>query len=126
MAELLRIVKFGSVGLMNTAVDYGVWFILYYLIKLPLLICQTAGYLTGTANSYIMNSVWTFGTERLWDRNRIFKFVVVNAASYLSSLAVIWLFALFLPAWLAKGFTVGATFAINFLGSRLWVFRRTQ
>ncbi len=124
--EVLKAAKFAAVGTLNTIVDYAVWAAFFYLVKAPLLVCQTAGYGAGVANSYVLNSLWTFGEKQLWSRERILKFLVVNAISYAASLGFIVAFTSFLPPWLGKICAMGATLSVNFLGSRLWVFRRRK
>ena len=121
--EVLRFGRFAVVGLMNTAVDYGLWALLFYLLHAPLLLAQAASYAAGIANSYVMNSSWTFGASTLADPARIGKFAAVNAVSYAAGLGAIALFALLVPPWAAKVLTVIATVLLNYLGSRLWVFR---
>jgi putative flippase GtrA len=114
--ELLRFVKFGIVGALNTLVDYSVWAGLFYFSRAPLLLAQTAGYSAGIVNSYILNSLWTFGEKQLGSKGRILRFLLVNAASYAASLGLIVAFSIFVPPWLAKVCTVGATLAMNFIG----------
>jgi putative flippase GtrA len=59
IAELLPLIRFGMVGLVNTGVDY-ILFMLLAWGGVPVMVAQIISYSCGTVNSYILNSQWTF------------------------------------------------------------------
>ena len=55
-----RMLTYGFMGCINTAVDFVVFFLLYRLAGLPIELSQAAGFLCGSANGYMLNSNTTF------------------------------------------------------------------
>lgn len=115
--------RFCTVGLANTAVDFSAFFLLNVL-GVPYLIAQIIAYSAGVINSYFFNRKWTFGRTGRANGAEAVKFIIVNGLSLLISSQLLFvLYALnHRELWLAK---VGATaggIVVNFIGSRLWVF----
>jgi len=140
-----QMVKFAIVGVLNTLVDFAV----FQSLNLTLgwvYAAQVAGYTFGVINSYLWNSNWTFREHRTRSIREMAMFLLVNLASLGVSLGMIWLLrevigvsnewvALWMPKALA-GFIKGDTvckliatvfaIAVNYLGNRLFVFRRKE
>lgn len=140
---LRQMAKFLVVGVLNTLVDFAVFQSLNLLLGWVYL-AQVLGYTCGVINSYLWNSNWTFREQRTRSLREISLFVLVNLASMGVSLGVIWLCrevfgvtnewaARWMPAFLT-GFVKGDTIAkliatavaiaVNYLGNRLFVFRK--
>jgi len=122
----IQFVRFCTVGLANTAVDFSAFFILNVL-GMPYLIAQVIAYSAGVVNSYFFNRKWTFGRTDKANGAEAVKFIIVNGLSLLVSSQL--LFVLYdlnhRDLWLAKlGATAGGI-AVNFMGSRLWVFTKS-
>jgi putative flippase GtrA len=60
-SEYQRIAKFVLVGVMNTIVGYGSFFILLYYINY--IFALVASHVIGVAHSYIWNRHWTFKSK---------------------------------------------------------------
>lgn len=120
-----RLVRFSLVGVANTAIDLVVFASCYYLLGAHLLLANSAGYGAGLANSYLMNSRWTFRDPARPERPaRAARFAAFNLVGLLIANAVIWPLALVLPAWAAKLGAVGATLLWNYWSSHRFVFVR--
>lgn len=122
--EWIRLIKFGATGILNTLIDYLLFALLAQVFMLDVYFSQVCGYFAGMLNSYLINRRWTFQTKQNFFSPQFLKFILSN----LFVLAVsIFLLKVFLdistPVLLAKLFTVCITMGINFLISRLWVFR---
>ena len=120
-----RFLKFGIVGGVNTAIDFGVFSILLYMFSVPVLWAHVAGFLLAVLNSYVMNKYWTFdGTDghdsRLFEFTLFMLTVVVGLG--LSTL-VIWALIPYIHPLLAKMATVIVSFGWNFTVSHYFVFR---
>lgn len=115
--------KFAFVGLLNTAVDVVIFFLLTW-VNTPYVAAQVVSYSCGAANSYLLNKFWTFRSGGL-SYAEVVRFTVVNLVSLGISIIVLTLLhdtaGLDLAASKA-GATVCAL-AANFLGNKLWVFR---
>ena len=149
--SFFQFIKFAIVGAMNTIVDFLVYTVLtlvfgvndnnVFLVGLFTLIA----YACGVLNSFILNTHWTFKSEyRQTSREKIL-FIVVNLVSWLVSFALTYLFTEFvfdgsgIAQWvanllhyqqmdnvvsiLAKLLAAPIVIIINFLGSKLLVFR---
>ncbi len=144
--SFLQFIKFALVGLSNTIIDIIVSFILnaifnwYYVAKV-------IGYCCGILNSYLLNSRWTFKTERRNDIREKLTFVAVNLVVLLISLLLMylasdkvwnltgWWETLPLPEFVLK-LVDGERFCtlistvicivINFVGNKLFVFNKTN
>jgi putative flippase GtrA len=120
---LEQLARFNVVGVLNTAVDFMVFFLLDSL-GLPYLPAQTCSYACGIANSYLCNKFWTFGTSGP-RAGELVRFVTVNLAGLGLSLMLVYLFhgLLSLSLFPAKAAATFFTMVVTFLGNKLWVFR---
>jgi putative flippase GtrA len=116
-------IKFALVGLLNTAVDVAIFFLLTW-VNTPYVAAQVVSYSCGAANSYLLNKFWTFRSSGL-SYAEVVRFTVVNLGSLVISIVVLTLLHETADLGLAvskAGATVCAL-ALNFLGNKLWVFR---
>ncbi len=120
---LKQLVRFNLVGVLNTAVDFGLFFLLDRL-GMPYLLAQTCSYGSGIVNSYIFNKYWTFGVTGIRTAE-LLRFATVNLASLIISILLVFLFhsLLQLPLLYAKIAATLLTMMISFSGNRLWVFK---
>ncbi|MGP3562420.1 GtrA family protein [Geobacillus sp. BK01] len=116
--------RFAIVGAGNTAIDFVVFFVLAAL-SVPAAAAQIASYGAGMANSYIWNRRWTFEVKRKANIGEFLRFLAVNGLSLGASLAVLLAAERLAPLWLAKMAATMAGMAVNFIGSRVWVFAET-
>lgn len=122
--ELIKLVKFGITGVANTLVDYVV-FLLLVALGLDVYFSQCCSFVAGMLNSYLINRRWTFQTKQRFFSLQIVKFVLSNLSVLAVSMILLKLF-MDVVGWsipLAKLAAVCITMGINFLVSRLWVFR---
>lgn len=130
--ELVKIIKFGITGGLNTAVDVAVYFILLNAFGINKYIAQPFGYIAGTLNSYIVNRKWTFNSSSKFFSPTLIKFIIVNAVALTVGQIVLWvcsdligLDGTDLKRALCKLIVVFFTIVINFTGSRFWVFKNS-
>jgi len=125
--NFFEFLRFCTVGIGNTAVDFIVFFILTHA-GLPLLLAQGIAYSAGAINSFYFNRRWTFrdaGNTVFWEAVR---FGTVNGLALLVSAALLFICrdSLRLTLWSSKLAATGAGTAINYIGSRCWVFKEKQ
>lgn len=127
--ERIKMVKFALVGVVNTGVDFAIFMLLVYALGVPAWLAQTVSYAGGVANSFWLNRRWTFrasGSGSHW--REALRFAAVNGASFAAATAVLiglhegldWS-----PA-AAKAASIVFSMAVNYAGSRYWVFHRNQ
>lgn len=124
--EFLKLVKFGITGVANTLVDYLVFTLLTALFGVNLYLAQVCSYSAGMLNSYLVNRSWTFRTKQKFFGGQLLRFIITNGAVLLLSIGLLKVFTEFWswPVLFAKLAVVCVTLVVNFVISRLWVFRK--
>lgn len=122
-----QFLRFCTVGLANTAVDFSV-FIILTLGGVPYLLAQVISYSAGTANSFFLNRKWTFQVAGKTNIMEVVRFVVVNGLSLLMSSGMLFVLHHLYEGdlWLSKAAATAASVALNYIGSRTWVFVENQ
>ena len=123
--QLYKLIKFGIVGVMNTAVDFLVYTLLVSVFGWGLYISQVISYSCGMLNSYVINRKWTFSTENGFFSWELVRFVLLNLSMMLLGMAIIWFCTqhLLLHKLVAKLISTVLVLIVNFLVSNFWVFR---
>ncbi|MDD3364531.1 MAG: GtrA family protein [Syntrophomonas sp.] len=125
--KFIQFMRFSTVGLGNTAVDFTAFFLLN-LAGVPYLLAQVLSYSAGVVNSFIFNRTWTFQVTRKTNVTEITKFIILNGISLLASSSLLFILhnVNHLDLWIAKIAATGVGVAVNFIGSRLWVFAKNK
>ncbi|MBU8787312.1 MULTISPECIES: GtrA family protein [Bacillus] len=124
--KLVTLLRFGTVGIGNTLIDCGVFFLLTAL-NVPYLIAQVCSYTAGILNSYIWNRTWTFRVKEKVCGQEIIRFLIINLAA--SGIIFLLLYGLQKAGLSLVSSKVTATvggMVINFIGNRLWVFQEPE
>ncbi|HEX4408737.1 MAG TPA: GtrA family protein [Xanthobacteraceae bacterium] len=146
----LKALTFASIGLVNTAVDYAVFFAARAAFErsaaplgpfsfvaaacrcatpdtVLLIAANIAAWAVAVTSSYVLNSSITFAAEsgRQLRWRDYFAFVISGVAGLIANTATLLVAAQILawPVWLAKASAVLASFVVNFLLSHFVVFR---
>ena len=126
-ALALKALSFGLVGLVNSAVDFGVFSFAYYYLGLPIIAANSLTWVIAVTGSYVLNSTITFAAEsgRRLGLKRYFGFALSQVAGFLANTATVWCLVelVHIPAWAAKMAAIGVSFAVNFSLSHFVVFR---
>lgn len=123
--ELKRLIKFGITGVCNTLIDMAASTLLLVVVGANVYLSKTVGYCAGMLNSYLINRRWTFRSSRRFFSVELARFVLSNLVVLGISILLIGAFRYFgLPELPAMLLSTCVTLAINFLFSRLWVFRQ--
>lgn len=119
----LQLSKFGLVGVLNTLVGYGAFFILLsytnYLISLVI------SHILGVTHSYIWNKYWIFKSDKIL-LNEFLKFNSVYVAVFLTNALVLIFFvnALDLDPRIGQLIALPVVTMISFAGHKYWSFRK--
>jgi putative flippase GtrA len=132
-AILLKALSFAAVGVINTIVDAGVFFLaLWVLVGSPsragtgtLVVANVFSWSVAITGSYAMNSFVTFAKEsgrqlRLKSYATFLAGGIVGAIGNTTALVVV---AQFAPVWVAKACAILVSFVLNFSMSHFVVFR---
>jgi putative flippase GtrA len=124
-AVALKAVSFALVGLVNTAVDAGIFFLLLAYATSSLVVANVTAWFIAVSGSYVMNSFTTFAAEtgrelRLKDYA---GFVGSGLVAVTATTITVVIAAKFMPVWAAKGIAILVSFAVNFTITHFVVFR---
>ena len=124
-AVSLKALSFATVGLINTAVDATVFFLMLGFATSSLIVANVSAWLIAVTGSYVMNSFTTFSAEtggrlRLKDYA---GFVGSGLVAVIATTTTVVLAANYLPVWAAKGVAILVSFVVNFSITHFVVFR---
>lgn len=132
---ILKAMSFAAVGVVNSIVDFVVFWIGVQYLGLPLVPANVLSWLVAVTNSYTLNSLVTFAREsdgRLrW--NTYAKFLASGLAGLVVNTTVLIVAVGAMPAMIAdptlqlaasKACAIAASFLVNFSLSYFLVFRR--
>lgn len=125
--SLRQAVKFGLVGVSNTAVDWLVYFLLTAGLHAWMIhptLAKGISYSAGILNSFVWNRNWTFRSK---SRAAVtfFPFLAVNLIGLAinTGLMQLGLFGFGLPEVVSLGLATAGTLAWNFVFSKFLIFR---
>ncbi len=124
----LKAVSFALVGLVNTAVDAAVFFLLLAYVTPSLVVANVTAWFIANTGSYVMNSFTTFSAET-GGRLRLKHyagFVGSGIVAVTASTITVLIAAKFMPVWAAKGIAILVSFAVNFSITHFVVFRARE
>jgi putative flippase GtrA len=120
-----RLLRFGLVGCLNTAVDLATFILLLEVAGLHLLLANTAGVLAGATNSYLLNKLWTFRDPSRGRANleRYLRFLAFNGVGLVIANVTIALLVVLMPPVPAKLGSIAVTMIWNYWTSHRYVYR---
>ena len=132
---LWQFAKFALVGVLNTAIDFGILNLLMFVTKiesgLGIIPLNTISFSTAVINSFFWNKKWVFKKEK--GVNFITFFTVTLIGLVINNL-IVYLITTYVPpvfdingklwANLAKALATGVAMIWNFTGYRLIVFKK--
>ncbi|HEX2655460.1 MAG TPA: GtrA family protein [Xanthobacteraceae bacterium] len=126
-AFIVQASRFAAIGVVNTAVDFGVFWLAINHLTSSLIFANIVSWTVAVSGSYILNSFITFAAEsgqtlRLRDYG---TFIVAGVAGLIANTATLLICAklLLLHVLIAKVFAIGVSFLVNFSLARFVVFR---
>ncbi|GAC91513.1 YngA protein [Anoxybacillus flavithermus NBRC 109594] len=123
--EKMMLVRFAVVGIGNTLVDFVVFFFLAST-GVPYVFSQVCSYSAGMMNSYVWNRTWTFQVRKKASVQEFLQFIFINLVSLSTTIVLLYLLrqSAGMPLFSSKAVATVAGMAVNFAGSRFWVFER--
>ena len=124
-AITLKAASFATVGLINTAVDAAIFFLLLAFVTPSLAVANVSAWFVAVTGSYVMNSFTTFSAEtggKLRFRDYA-GFVASGIVAVIATTTTVVIAANYMPVWTAKGLAILVSFAVNFSITHLVLFR---
>ena len=124
-AVALKAISFALVGVVNTAIDFSVFWTAAHFLGWPLVPANVLAWLVAVSFSYAMNSLITFGPEsgRILRLRDYATFAASGVAGMVSSTATLFALSYVMPVLAAKLISIAVSFAVNFSLSHFVVFR---
>src|SRR5690242_126485 len=120
-----QLAKFSLVGLSGYVINLAVYTALLRGAGWHYTAAATVSFLAAVTNNYTWNRLWTFHDQRGHVGWQGLRFLVVALVAYVANLALLTGFvALGLDKVLAQAIAVVLVVPLNFLGNKLWSFRR--
>ena len=135
IAFVTKAISFGLVGVVNTGVDFCIFWVAAQHFRLPLVVANVISWTIAVSGSYVLNSMFTFAAEsgrKLGWRpyGTFLASGVVGLVANTTTLLIAAKFAAYVidgPALqlaAAKACAIVASFVVNFSLSHFVVFRR--
>ncbi|MCQ5128033.1 GtrA family protein [Butyricicoccus faecihominis] len=125
-----QFVKFGIVGLSNTIISLGVYWLCFYGLHWHYQISNLIGFIISVTNAYYWNSKYVFmNTRQVGLSAQIvayFKVFLSYGGTYLFGVALlyVWVEKLGISEGIAPIINLIITIPLNFLLNKLWAFRK--
>jgi len=126
-ANWLQLVRFGIVGGIGFVINIAVYALCVHSLAVDYHIAAVVAWLVAVANNFVLNRHWTFDARHHGRAHfQAMRFVTVSLVALGCSLLLLVLFveAAGLPKVPAQAVAVAASMPLNFLGNKLWSFRR--
>jgi putative flippase GtrA len=125
-ANWMQLVRFGVVGAAGFIVNLAVYALFVHSIGVDYHIAAVAAWIVAVLNNFVLNRHWTFDARDGRARFQAARFVLVSLVAFGCSLLLLTL--LVEGAGMAKvpaqALAVAASTPLNFLGNKLWSFRK--
>ena len=124
-AVALKAISFAFVGVLNTAIDFSIFWTAAQVFMWPLVPANVLSWLVAVSFSYAINSFTTFGPESggvlRW--RDYFTFAASGIAGMVSSTATLFVLSYVMPLVGAKLVSIAVSFVVNFSLSHFVVFK---
>lgn len=123
--ELKSIIKFGSVGIINTLINWTIFFILN-LIGVDYIFANICAYSIATINSYILNSKWVFNYINGSRIKALIKFVLLNLIGVILNTIILYILVdkFNINKMFSLIITTSIVMIINYMTNKFWVFKK--
>ncbi len=124
-ALVLKAISFAFVGVINTAIDFSIFWTAATYLQWPLIPSNVLAWLVAVSFSYAMNSFTTFGPEsgHMLRWRDYGTFIASGVAGMVASTATLFALSFVLPVIGAKLISILVSFVVNFSLSHFVVFR---
>jgi putative flippase GtrA len=120
-----QLAKFCAVGASGYAVNLLVYVALLDGADLHYRLAASGSFLVAVTNNYLWNRLWTFRRDRGHFGHQGLRFLAVSVIVYLGNLAILSLLVeLGVGKIVAQAIAIVLVTPANFIGNKLWSFRR--
>ena len=122
---VIRFIKFGMVGVINTLVNWIIFFILNAL-GMYYILANIIAYILGTVNSYLWNTLWVFKYKDKASTETTIKFIILNLIGLGLNTGILYVLVDLcnLNKFIGLVTTTAIVMIINYIVNKLWVYRK--
>jgi putative flippase GtrA len=123
----MQLAEFSAVGASGYVINLAVYTALLRGAGFHYVAAATCSFLVAVSNNYLWNRLWTFKAQRGHVGWQGLRFLVVALVAYAANLVLLsGLIALGLDEVLSQAIAVVLVTPLNFVGNKLWSFRRAR
>ena len=121
--SLLQFIKFGIVGLSNTFIGLGIYYLLLWL-GANYLICNAVSWVISVFNAFYWNNKYVFKTGNTW-LTALLRTYLSYGLSFLIGTGLLYVFVEWcgISQIIAPVLTLIVTIPLNFVLNKFWTFR---
>ena len=126
---ITQLAKFVIVGVITTLIDWGIYYILCYVVDINPLIAQLFSFTFSTIASFYMNTLWVFNTTKGKTKRRlIIEFFLFSgcALGISTVLLYIFIYKCNMNDMLAKVVTTAITMVFNYVTRKMFLEDREK
>ena len=122
-SNIMQFIKFAIVGITNTIIAFGVYYLLYFL-GVHYMISNFIGWLLGVFNGFYWNNKYVFQTDDGW-WSILFKTYISYGISFLAGTVLLFLLVEYMQVSpvVAPVICLLITVPLNFLLNKFWAFK---
>lgn len=122
----LQLIRFGVVGASGYVVNLVAFALCVHLLKIDYKLASPIAYLAGTINNFVWNRHWTFDKKEAHPAQQAWRFFVVSLVSFGVNYGILvgLVHSTGMAKLLAQAIANICGTPVNFLGQKLWSFRR--
>lgn len=122
---LLKMLKFGLIGISGMVIDFGITSILKEVFKVQKYISNSIGFTLAATSNYILNRIWTFNSTSPDIVLQFSKFFIISILGLLLNNLIIFIFTDYkfkLNFYVSKAIATLLVFFWNFLMNYFFTF----
>ena len=121
--SFIQFIKFGLVGISNTIVGFGVYYLLYYC-GVHYLISNILSWLISVFNAFYWNKKYVFQAGSSWWKTLLRTYISYGASLIISTMMMYVLVALIhISPVIAPVICLVVTIPMNFILNKFWAFK---
>jgi len=119
--------KFGLVGIIGTFINLIVLYIFTEFVGVYYIFSAVIAFLVAVTNNFILNKLWTFKEKiHYFFAKKYVQFFIISIFALLINLLFLYIFTEFLKIYymISQVLAIGISFIANFIGNKIWTFRK--
>lgn len=124
MSTIKQFIKFGLVGVSNTFISIGTYYLLYFF-EVNYLIANTVGFIVSVLNSYYWNNKYVFKKTQEGHLKPLIKTFLSYGSTFLLSTVLLFVMVQYfgISEVIAPIITLVITIPLNFFMNKFWAFK---